>query len=229
MDPYSILGIQPGASTEEIKRAYRKKAQQWHPDLNKSEEAKARFNEVQMAYESLINGKPFKATQRPQQHYRPPTQSYPGRTQPSASQQSSRQNAHHIRRVKLDKANAQRSRDREDWLGAMAVARNQASENAQRATRDYSEATDRIQRETARRLEEARIAYARLVRSIQAERDEAVRQAVTARDQKITAAQQERSRREHFANQARQASEQAFEAKIAQIQREFEADLAASR
>ena len=33
-DPYEVLGIQRGASDEEIKKAYRAKCKRWHPDLN---------------------------------------------------------------------------------------------------------------------------------------------------------------------------------------------------
>ena len=33
-DPYSVLGIQPGADEETIKKAYRQKCKQYHPDLH---------------------------------------------------------------------------------------------------------------------------------------------------------------------------------------------------
>ena len=33
-DPYEVLGIQRGASEDEIKKAYRAKCKRWHPDLN---------------------------------------------------------------------------------------------------------------------------------------------------------------------------------------------------
>ena len=58
-DPYSVLGIAPGASPKEIKSAYRKLAAQYHPDkvqhLGKEiqEMAEARFKEIQQAYDTL--------------------------------------------------------------------------------------------------------------------------------------------------------------------------------
>lgn len=50
---YAILGVSPGATAEAIKSAYRKKANQYHPDKNASPDAATRFREVQEAYEVL--------------------------------------------------------------------------------------------------------------------------------------------------------------------------------
>ncbi|PKO86994.1 MAG: molecular chaperone DnaJ [Betaproteobacteria bacterium HGW-Betaproteobacteria-10] len=50
---YALLGVSPGATSEVIKTAYRKKANQYHPDKNPSPDAAARFREVQEAYEVL--------------------------------------------------------------------------------------------------------------------------------------------------------------------------------
>ena len=53
-DLYKILGINRGASSDEIQKAYRKAARTHHPDLNPDDEsAKERFQEVQSAYEVL--------------------------------------------------------------------------------------------------------------------------------------------------------------------------------
>ncbi len=52
-DYYEILGVARGASDDEVKRAFRKLAQQWHPDVNTSPEAHDRFKEINEAYQVL--------------------------------------------------------------------------------------------------------------------------------------------------------------------------------
>ncbi|MEK7214347.1 MAG: molecular chaperone DnaJ [Chloroflexota bacterium] len=52
-DYYEVLGIARGASEEEIKKAFRKLAFQFHPDRNKETSAEARFKEINEAYEIL--------------------------------------------------------------------------------------------------------------------------------------------------------------------------------
>lgn len=54
-DYYEVLGIQKSASAEEIKKAFRAKARQLHPDVNKEPDAEAQFKEVSEAYEVLID------------------------------------------------------------------------------------------------------------------------------------------------------------------------------
>ena len=52
-DFYKTLGVEKTASAQEIKKAYRKLAKEWHPDHNKSPEAETKFKEIREAYEVL--------------------------------------------------------------------------------------------------------------------------------------------------------------------------------
>jgi curved DNA-binding protein len=52
-DYYAALGVARGASAEDIQRAYRKLARQYHPDVNKDPGAEEKFKEVSEAYDVL--------------------------------------------------------------------------------------------------------------------------------------------------------------------------------
>lgn len=54
-DYYEVLGLEKNASKEEIKKAYRKLARQYHPDVNKEPDAADKFKEAKEAYETLSN------------------------------------------------------------------------------------------------------------------------------------------------------------------------------
>src|SRR6188474_708913 len=52
-DLYAVLGVERNASDAEIKRAFRRLAQQWHPDVNRDSGADLRFKEINQAYQVL--------------------------------------------------------------------------------------------------------------------------------------------------------------------------------
>ena len=67
-DPYKVLGVSPDASDEEIKKAYRRLAKKYHPDLNPGDETAAKkMQEVNAAYDRIKN--PEKARQGTQGGY----------------------------------------------------------------------------------------------------------------------------------------------------------------
>ena len=67
MDPYAVLGLQPGASASEAKAAFRTLAKTCHPDLHPNDPAaEARFKDINAAYDAISNPQPqpnFHSTQ----------------------------------------------------------------------------------------------------------------------------------------------------------------------
>lgn len=62
LDYYSILGLRTGASKDEIKKAYRRLAMQYHPDKNPSPDARQKFIRITEAYDGLMAGKRFSSS-----------------------------------------------------------------------------------------------------------------------------------------------------------------------
>ncbi|MDY3792273.1 MAG: DnaJ domain-containing protein, partial [Oscillospiraceae bacterium] len=56
-DPYQVLGINRGASEDEIKKKYRSLVKQYHPDLHPNDpEAARKMSEINEAYEMIKSG-----------------------------------------------------------------------------------------------------------------------------------------------------------------------------
>ena len=58
--PYEVLGVSEGASQDEVKKAYRKLARKYHPDLNPGDaEAARKMVEINEAYQRIMNPSKF--------------------------------------------------------------------------------------------------------------------------------------------------------------------------
>ncbi len=68
-DPYRVLGVPRGATQDEIKKAYRKKAKECHPDFHPDDpKASEKMNEVNEAYDMLMNPDKYASRQRQEQY-----------------------------------------------------------------------------------------------------------------------------------------------------------------
>lgn len=76
-DYYQTLGVARGASAEDIKKAFRRLARKYHPDVSKEKDAEEKFKDVQVAYDTLSDPEKRAAydqlgQHRPGEDFRPP-------------------------------------------------------------------------------------------------------------------------------------------------------------
>ncbi len=85
-NPYDILGVSRDASLDEVKRAYRKKARENHPDLNPDDPAaEERMNKINEAYDRITNPEKYAASDARKRGYGTPyTPGYNGYGTPNA-------------------------------------------------------------------------------------------------------------------------------------------------
>jgi len=68
--PYQVLGIPENSSVDNAKKAYRKLAKEFHPDVNKNPGSEEKFKEISQAYEDILNPKPQPQIQFPDNPFR---------------------------------------------------------------------------------------------------------------------------------------------------------------
>ena len=88
-DPYEILGVQRGASEEEIKKAYKRLSRKYHPDANldNPKAAEEKFKQIQQAYQQVMKEKTSGYSQSSYGGYQGQSGGYQSQGNPYGNQQ----------------------------------------------------------------------------------------------------------------------------------------------
>jgi hypothetical protein len=242
MDPYSILDIPQDATIDETKRAFRKLAQKWHPDLNKASNAHERYCEIRLAYERIVYGPKDKPSSKPntppqQESDRPRTKTSQPKpppqkpyTQESKAQKQKKYEMAAKRRQEAEaKENERHTAEKFALLHQALENRDEHDKTLKKLEEDFTVSIERERQLTASRLEEARIAYERLVRTINNEREEAIHRVMLEYDREvvITSNILDKSEREFVAKGF--VSDRDHEEVLQQIMNQYIRDIASNK
>lgn len=117
---YSVLGVSPSASLKEVKKAYRRKAMQYHPDRNPSPDAQRKFVELDQAYDAIVRIKSGKGNAR-STRYSPPPRAKEERKSPGEMNEEDLKRAFQRARITQEYLDKKRSLDFKATFGYMAV------------------------------------------------------------------------------------------------------------
>ncbi|MFM7022262.1 MAG: J domain-containing protein [Flavobacteriales bacterium] len=98
---YQLLGLSPGSDLAAVKKAYRKKAKENHPDVNKHPDAQVRFVEINEAYEFLVKqltGAPFTTYKIPKHRQPKPSKAWTPQDRRRAGRRATQYSAYHYER-----------------------------------------------------------------------------------------------------------------------------------
>ena len=166
-DPNELLGLNPGASAEDIRKAFRRKAKTVHPDVSDAPDAAQQFIRLQAAHDLLIQRLTVPTTPPPQSLYR--------ESQPVSKEKQDEILKAHRRRRQAEQRRRGRRRSGKSRQTRQAEQRQQEFREEierRRAQREAEERAERLRQEREReRLNREKIEEQRRIRQEREERE----------------------------------------------------------